>query len=130
METLDVPELFEIPDPAPYDENPVAFADFLLTSLFRQSPALLHAEYRDSEKSVTWFIRPHSAQDSPIATSPSRGSFRSVLARFGAHYMGGQLYSGYALRCFQQHGRAYRCYIYMANGGQPGFWIRVYAAVA
>ena len=133
METLDVPELLELPDPAPYDKNPVTFADYVLTSLFRKSPALLHAKYRSKEETVTWFVRPRatedSAEDSPIVASPSCGSFRAVLARFGHHYLGGQLYGGYAVRFLQQHGRVYRCYFYMSNGGQPGSWIRVYAAV-
>ena len=52
-----------------------------------------------------------------------------MLARFGHHYMGGQLYNGYALRWLRQGGRVHRCYIYMSNGGQPGFWIKIYAAL-
>ena len=134
METLDVPELLEIPDPAPHDENPTAFVDFLLTTLFSHSPALLHAEYRHAEQSVTWFVRPRDddkgAQDFSVAASPSLGSFRSVLARFGHHYMGGQLYRGFALRFLRQHDRVHRCLIHTSNMGQSGFWIRVSAAVA
>ena len=57
------------------------------------------------------------------------GSFRSVLARFGHHYMGDQLYNGYALRFLKQRGRIGRCHIYMSNTGQSGFWIRIYSAV-
>jgi hypothetical protein len=131
METLEVPESVEALSPETYDQNPVAFADFVLTSLFHHAPALLHAEYRHPEESVTWFIQPESdGRDLPIAVSSSRSSFRSVLARFGHHYLSDQLYNGYALRFLRQHNRSYRCYIYMSNGGQPGFWIRVYGAVA
>jgi hypothetical protein len=132
METLDVPDLPELPDPAPYGSNAVTFADFLLTNLFRHSPALLHAEYLHPQQAVTWFIRrqstDESTQDVSIAVSPSVGSFRSVLARFGHHYMGGQLYHGFAMRFLRQHDRIPRCFIYTSNMGQSGFWIRVYAA--
>jgi hypothetical protein len=130
METIEVPELLEMPDPAPYDEDSVSFADFILTRLFQHSSALLHAEWRQPEVSVTWFIRPRNnddaAQDLPIAVSRSCGSFRSVLARFGAHYMGGQLYNGFALRFLRQRDTVYRCLIYTSNMSQSGFWIRVY----
>jgi hypothetical protein len=37
-----------------------------------------------------------------VTVSPSLGAFRSVLARIGHHYMGDQLYSGYALRSLRQ----------------------------
>lgn len=133
METLDVPELLELPDPAPFDESPVAFADFVLTKLFRHGSALLHAEYRHSEESVTWLIYPRSGDETErdllVAVSPSLGSFRSVLARFGHHYMGGQLYNGFAMRFLRQHDRTHQCLIYSSNMGESGFWIRVYAAV-
>ena len=133
METIDVPELLEVPDPAPYDEGPVAFADYVLTRLFQHSPALLHAEFHSPEETVTWFIRPQSgdetAQDLPIGVSLSRGHFRSVLARFGAYYMGGQLYHGFAMRLLRQRDAVYRCLIYTSNMGASGFWIRVYGAM-
>ncbi len=133
METLDVPELLEVPDQTRQDENPVAFADFVLTRLFQHCPALLHAEYRPPEEAVTWFIRSRggdeTAQDLPIGVSPSRGCFRLVLARFGHHYMDGQLYHGFAMRFLRQRDTIYRCLIYTSNMGQSGFWIRVYGAV-
>jgi hypothetical protein len=53
MDSLDIPELLEIPDPAPYDVNPVATADFLMTTLLRKAPAMLHAEFHDGDG--RWF---------------------------------------------------------------------------
>jgi hypothetical protein len=133
METIEVPEILEMPDPAPYDEDPVAFSDFVLTRLFQHSTALLHAEWVHPKESVAWFLRSRTddgatERDVPIAESPSCGSFRSVLARFGHHYMGGQLYNGFALRFLRQHDIVYRCLIYTSNMSQSGFWIRVYGS--
>jgi hypothetical protein len=133
MDTLEVPEVWEVPPQlSPNEETPVAFADMVLTALLAREAGLLHAEHHDSELSVGWFLSPldwpGGQTDAPVAVSPSRGTFRSVLARFGHHYMGGQLYHGYALRFLRQRGRVHRCHIYMSNAGQSGFWIEIYAA--
>ncbi|MEJ0088265.1 MAG: hypothetical protein WDM80_00685 [Limisphaerales bacterium] len=132
MDKIEVPEVLELPKIGPNEESAVAFADLVLTTLFRHRNALLHAEYKNAETSVTWFITPRNAgtvqQDELIAISPSLGSFRSVLARFGHHYMDGQLYHGFTMRPLQQNGKIYRCLIYISNMGQSGFWIRVYSA--
>ena len=133
METLDVPEVTQMPKLARNESDPATFADMVLTSLFRHESALLHAEYRPPGSAVTWFIRPirdgTEQTDVPVAVSNSCGEFRAVLARFGHHYMGGQLYHGFALRFLCQHDKVHRCLIYTSNMGQSGFWIRVYAAV-
>jgi len=132
MDILDVPEVRQLPELSSNEEDPVAFADMVLTSLLGYGVALLYAEHTGADSSVSWRIEPREeavqTHDIEIAVSPSLGSFRSVLARFGHHYMGGQLYHGYALRFLRQHGRTYRCHIYMSNAGQSGFWMRVYAA--
>jgi hypothetical protein len=132
MDTQEVPEVFEIPQLGPNEESAVAFADLMLTALFRRESGLLHAEHHDAEPSIGWFIAPldwhGEGTDPPVMVSPSRGAFRSVLARFGHHYMGGQLYNGYALRFLRQRSQVHRCHIYMSNAGQSGFWIEVYAA--
>ena len=125
MDALDIPELPEIPDPAPYDENPVATADFLMTALLRKQPALLHAEF--TEGNVRWLIRDSTQREECVAESKSRGEFRSVLARFGNHYMNVQLYSGHIQRAVSQNGKKFACEIFMSNQGRTGFWIRVYA---
>src|SRR5206468_3903857 len=132
MNKLDVPEVFEMPRLGPIEEDPVAFADMMLTALLGREAGVLHAEYRDPEPSVGWFITPlgwrGEQSDPAVAVSPSGGAFRSVLARFGHHYMSDQLYNGYALRFLHQRGRVHRCHLYMSNTGQSGFWIEVYAA--
>jgi len=131
MEAIDVPEVRQLPELSGQDEDPVAFTDMLLTCLLGYENALLYAEYRPGEESVSWRIEPREetvpTHEVEVAVSPSCGSFRSVLARFGHHYMSDQLYNGYALRFLRQGDRVNRCHIYMSNAGQSGFWIRVYA---
>src|SRR5438874_3243269 len=131
MDAIDVPNVTHS-----NEEDPVGFADMVLTSLLGHEAAVLHAECLQREgpaSSVSWWVRPReNGRDSPdveIGVSPSLLSFRSVLARFGHHYMGDQLYNGYALKFLNQNGCVHRCHIYMSNTGQSGFWIRVYSAV-
>jgi hypothetical protein len=128
MDILDIPEWLEIPDPFPYDENPVAMADYLMTALLRRHPALLHAEFRSGDG--RWFIRDSRQREESVAHSKGVGEFRGVLARFGHHYMSGQLYSGHARQSVQQHGRTFHCEFFMSNQGRTGYWIRVYAHAA
>jgi hypothetical protein len=105
----------------------------VLTSLFGYDASVLCAEFSLKDEAISWRIEPLKeairTHEIEIAISPSLGSFRSVLARFGHHYLNDQLYGGYALRFLQQRGRVHRCHIYMSNNGQSGFWIRVYAAL-
>ncbi len=134
IEVLDVPEVRQLPKLSANEEDPVAFADMVRTRLFGYESALLLAEYSSIgvNGSVSWRIEPRNeaipTHDIEVAITPSRGSFRSVLARFGYHYMGIQLYSGYALRFLRQGDRTQRCHIYMSNNSQSGFWIRIYSA--
>jgi hypothetical protein len=125
VDTLEIPELLVIPNPAPYDENPVEVADYLMTALLRKQPAMLHAEF--NEGSIRWLIRDSAQREECMAESKSRGEFCSVLARFGHHYMNDQLYSGHIQRAVSQNGKKFACEIFMSNQGRTGFWIRVYA---
>jgi len=130
METLDVPEVRQLPELSANEEDAVAFTDMMLTSLLGYENALLRAEHIDADSSVSWCIEPRDeavfTHAIEVGVSPSLGSFRSVLARFGHHYMYGQLYQGYALRLLRQRGRMYRCHIYLSNEEQSGYWVRVY----
>jgi len=133
---MDVPEVAQFSEASDGGGNPVAFADMVLTALLAHDCALLCAEHDPMaapESPVIWRIHPredtvYSARGVEVGSSPSLGYFRMVLARFGHHYMGGQLYNGYALRFLRQRGRVHRYHIYMSNSSQSGFWIRVYSA--
>jgi hypothetical protein len=127
MDILDIPELIEIPDPTPLDANPSAIADYLLTALFRRQPAMLHAEFRDGDG--RWFVQ-SAHSDECVAESKSTGEFRSVLARFGAHFMDTQLYGGHIRRVLTQRGQKFACRFFMSNDNSTGYWIRVYAHAA
>jgi hypothetical protein len=124
MNILEMPELLEMPDPAPYDENPIATADYLMTMLLKRQPAMLHAEFRDGDG--RWLIQ-SAHKDECIGESKRLGEFRSVLARFGAHYMDSQLYGGHIRRILIQHGLQFACRFFMSNDNSTGHWIRVYA---
>ena len=96
MEPLDVPEVTQLPELSGGEESPVGFADMVLTSLLVYDAAILYAEHTPTDgadSSVSWRIEPREegirTHDIEIASSPSLGSFRSVLARFGHHYLGG-----------------------------------------
>jgi hypothetical protein len=138
MDTFDVPEFKTIPEcPEDLGSTPIsAFADTVLTALFAHAPAIVHAEFQGDDQSqpVVWFVRPMRADPDqkslPVVTSDCLSHFRAALARFGHHYMKDQLYNGYSLLSLRQRGSTYRTYIYMSNGGLPGFWIKIYAALA
>jgi hypothetical protein len=134
MEIVDVPEVEPYAPTSPPEYNGVDFADMVLTCLMKRDTAFIHAEYRLDNPSVTWFISQQQGMDEesyePVAVSSSRGEFRNALARFGHHYMDGQLYGGFSARFFRQHGSVYRCLIYMSNSGLSGFWIRIYGAAS
>lgn len=135
MDTFDVPEFQMMPTQTEDHGGPAisTFVDAVLTSLFNHAPALMHAELlnEDQSKPVVWSVRPLKAgpeqKSSPIAVSDCRSHFRAALARFGHHYMKGQLYNGYSLLLLRQRGTTYRTQIYMSNGGFSGFWIKIYA---
>ena len=127
MEALDVPELFAIPDPAPYDMNPSEVVDFLMTALFQRLPATLHAEFRNGQGN--WFVQ-SIHKENCVVEFKSVGYFRAVLARFGAHYMDRQLYGGHIRRVLTQGGRKISCCIFMSNDNWTGYWIRIYARAA
>ena len=125
MNSLAVPRIDSCPEETKNEFPVVAFADFLLSRLLRTTttPCVLHA--RDSGgESVAW-----SVGDEVIAETP-RLLFRSVLGRFGHHYMGGQLYAGYALAELQQEGLRSVCHFYLGNSGDTGFWIEIHARKA
>jgi O-acetyl-ADP-ribose deacetylase len=136
MDSIEVPEVRQLPDLTGNKEDPVGFAYMVLTSLLGYEAAVLHAEYLKREETaspVSWCICPrehgHDGPEIKVGISPSLGNFRAVLAHFGHKYMGGQLYNGYALKFVVQRKRVHRCHIYMSNTGQSGFWIRIYSAL-
>ena len=138
IDTFDVPEIHSLSDcPEDLAFSPiVGFVDMVLTMLLTNSPALLHAESKGEDPAlpVDWFLKPQVRdlidQKKPVAVSECRSHFRASLARFGHQYMNGQLYNGFSMIFLRQKSTTYRTYIYMSNGGLPGFWIRIYATLS
>lgn len=62
-----------------------------------------------------------------VAQTDKKAVFRMVLAHFGGHYMGEQLYGGYSECFMKQNDIESYVAIYMANDSNRGFWIRVYS---
>jgi hypothetical protein len=130
-EVLDVPELEQIPNPALDGGDAVPIADYVLTMLFRQQPAMLHAEFQGGE--ARWYVRAlrsESQSDACVAESKSVGEFRALLALFGGRYMDMQLYGGHAQKSLAQRGRRFHTRFFMSNDNNTGYWIRVYAHAA
>ena len=125
MDILEVPEVLELPRPAPNEGYPSATADYVMTALLRRQPAMLHAVFLDG--CGRWLVQTSNDGDTLITESKGVGEFRAVLARFGAHYMDTQLYGGHVRRTISQARRKFACEIFMSNQGWTGFWIRVYA---
>lgn len=121
---LEVPERHEIPDPAACcDKTLVVTADFLMTALLRRSPAVLRAKWQGKE--VRWLIEAADFDETCLYQSEMGGDFRGLLARFGHHYMDGQLYGGHIRRLLAQNARRYLCEFAMSNQAKTGFWIQI-----
>jgi hypothetical protein len=115
-----VPKVTSRPEQGGNEFPVVSLADFLLTSLLEGSGKLLRAS-DDGGETVAWTV-----DEKTIAHTP-RELFRTVLARFGHHYMNDQLYSGFALVELRQGHFKSVCHFYLGNCGDTGFWIEVYA---
>jgi hypothetical protein len=86
MEILDVPEVRQLPELSANEEDPVAFADMVLTSLLGYDSALLYAEQQGTDSAVSWRIEPRNkaapTHDIEVGVSPGRGSFRRPASWF------------------------------------------------
>lgn len=107
----------------------VSFANHLFARLVIDSPADIDVRHPEVETDeVAWLLQ-KSSQEGPatvIATCPST-MFRAVLARIGAHFMEGQLYCGFASRVMRLGGHHARCFIYLGNCSDTGFWMKAYS---
>ena len=129
MDTIDVPETcIQSPD----DKlDVIKYTDALLTTLLSVDSAILQAEQRKNspdKSKIVWELKKSNEDTSALVEILVDSKiFRIILARFGHHYMDGQLYNGYAQKFLRQRGHTHRCHFYMSNFGATGFWIRIYA---
>jgi hypothetical protein len=127
--TIEVPEVNALPDTPPRRPNVVGIADYLLTMLLRHEFGSLRADFR--EDGGKWYVRGWTREVSrpeELVAVTEGFLFRAVLARFGGHYMGGQVYGGYTEGRLTQRGRTHGFAMYMANDAWRGFWLKAYAS--
>ena len=131
MNEIDVPYTEE-PIPIGFEKHAVSIADFLVTSLLKFGTGSLDTDFVDGR--VRWFVSPVIGGMPSTATMVLEqvdiGRFRVVLARFGHHYMGGQMYSGHSRIMLRQNGQTFYCECYLANSALTGYWLRLYCRLS
>jgi hypothetical protein len=128
LPTIDVPFIQEVPAAV----DAVAFADYLLGQLIAHSPASIEASHdgTHSDEQIPCnlsFARQGAPRSLKITELPKR-HFRAVLARIGHHYMGDQLYFGFANRTLKCDEHEASCILYLGNCSQTGFWIKMFSS--
>jgi hypothetical protein len=133
METIDVPEVTQLPELSGGDENPVAFADMVLTSFLRCERAFLYADHEWNDSPglpVSWRIHPQVTEivsrEFEAGLSPSFSSFRASLNYIAERYMREASRHGCAERLLQQRGVTRRCLLFLPSTEKAGHWIRAY----
>jgi hypothetical protein len=91
---IEVPLVEVLPESTPRRPNVAVTAAYLLTMLLRHDSGTLYSNFRTD--AGRWHVRGRGASgtDEVVADIEPLGIFRMVLAHFGAHYMGGQVYGG------------------------------------
>jgi hypothetical protein len=135
METIDIPVVIQLPELSGGEENPVAFADMVLTTFLRCERAFLYAEHALSDSpdsSVSWRIHPQIdgivSREFEAGISPSLSSFRASLAYIRERYLGVASRHGCAERLFRQSNVVRRCLLFLPATDEAGFWIRAYVS--
>src|SRR5688500_1606594 len=129
---IDVPVVDDLPQTEPQRLELCRTVDYLLTRLLRHESGTLYADFRNDggRWHVRGWTREGSGPDEVVATIEPLAVFRMLLARFGAHYMGMQLYGGYSELRLSQRGRTHGFAIYMANDQWRGYWVKAYCDTA
>jgi hypothetical protein len=101
-----------------------------LTHLLKNDARVLYADF--GKYAGRWYVQKDleetACPEDIVAEVPRRDLSRIILARFGSHYMGGQLYGGFVEGIFRQRGKSHYVAIYMANDARRGFWFRAFAS--
>jgi len=99
--------------------------DYLLAGLLHVAPSTLSARYVDPKKEVVWHLRTNSTE---TVFHRSRALyFRTILARFGHHFMDGKLYGGEVEKELSYLSRDFTVAFKMSNSQPNGFWIEITA---
>jgi len=135
MEIIDIPVVLQLPELTGGEENPVTFADMVLTSFLRCDRAFLYAEHSltdPPDSSVSWRIHPQVpgfvSREFEAGLSPSLDSFRASLAYIRRRYMGVASRHGCAERLLRQGDVVRRCLLFLPSTDDAGYWIRAYVS--
>jgi hypothetical protein len=126
--TIDIPVVDRWPEFPPRQPPVDVIADYLLTRLLSDDARMLFADY--GKHGGCWYVQKRmdeaSSSNDLIVELPDRSFFRMVLARFGTHYLGGQIYGGFTEAFFRQREKVQFVTIYMGNDSCRGFWLRAF----
>jgi hypothetical protein len=133
METIDVPEITQLPELSGEAESPSAFADMVLTTFLRCERGFLYADHElgDSPDSpVSWRVLPQIAgivsREFEAGLSPSFTSFCLSLDYISKQYLREASRHGCAERTLRQRGTTRRCLLFLPSTEKAGHWIRAY----
>lgn len=134
LAAIQVPTIVEPPDRESGSEDGpwiVSYADWLMNLVLRTAPSGLRAEMRDSDdRNVRWerLKKPGACEETePLSHTTPTDIFRSILARFGHHYLDGQLYGGSCERILVWRDQQFAAQFDCSNSGSSGFWIEIHA---
>lgn len=129
METIEVPEVNQLPELSGLGDDPAGFANMVLTSLLAYPSAALKAEYSPKDLMISWIIDPHAEEvfldELEIAFSPTLSSFQAVLLYIANSYVKCEA-NGHAEVILAQRERSRICHFYVSNSEATGFWVRVH----
>jgi hypothetical protein len=125
---LDVPTVNDLPSDL-LGNIPKSLA-FLLTRLLTNDEGLLHAERRELNRDVTWYVRHRidgkDQDDVPVAVLPA-GIFSSLVARIALAAEIDHQRGGAAPLTLSHNGRQFDCRVFLSKCRESGYWIRLYA---
>lgn len=133
METIDVPEITQLPELSGAKESPAAFADMVLTTFLRCECAFLYADHEwgdPPDSPVSWRIHPQIegivSREFEAGLSPSFASFRASLKYISKRYLREASRHGCAECVLRQGGVLRRCLFFLPSTEKSGDWIRAY----
>lgn len=101
-------------------------ADALLTALLQSVPAGLYLS-RDCRADVVVCVLWSNGKLGRELCQLPADRLRGLLARFGHHYMSGQLYGGDQLLVLEQCGSLYNVWLRTGNEQRVGYWLQATA---
>lgn len=127
MPSLAIKDLTEQPKP----DELVLFPDYILGRMLRAGPSMAEADVSlRPEGPVDFVLRHRSGQTETIASVPTLGEFRTIMARFAVFCQLPNIYLGQVFfDCdYEREGRIRKhgFSIFLCNEPAMGIWLRLY----